>query len=1448
MKVESLSSFRMTESSMSEVNPLSSDNHTSTTMSGGSDEGNPNLRLCSVLLNEYNYLSWSRAVTLALGGKSKLGFVNGVISMPEINSATYDTWLSKDHLVMSWLLNSMEPKIAEIFNYSESSMHLWKDVKEMYGNQNNSARVFQLKRDIANLQQEEKSFVQYLGSLTSMWNELDLYRPHTIDAAILSKRAEEDKIFQLLANLSAEYEDLRSHILMNSDLPSFKQVCATVQREELRRKVMKLEVSTNLSDSRAYATSHKSQEERVYRGRRPELKCSHCSSIGRSGIGHTRERCWILHPELKLKFQNKNSSQSWNNNPPKANIASSSESIVDFTTNPAALINEFAVYLQQKQGKQEQLVGTESHTALLGKFAGFLADAGTVNDGDISGILNAFKTALDLNTEHDYWIIDSGATDHMTNDINLLHDFEKLTSHVSVANGKGASVLGKGKIEFLSTDIKSDALYVPSFPVKLLSVGKITRTLNCLAIFSPHKMIFQDITTKKKIGEGFFLNGLYYLSKKPKALQVSFSNASDHHIWHQRLAHPSEKVLSILFPTLSQESKQCEVCHLSKFARLPFNSSVSRACKPFEIVHSDIWGPILESFDGFRYFVTFIDDFTRITWLYLLKHKSETFNAFTDFYQLVSTQFSSKIQTLRSDNGSEYMSNKMKQFLSFNGVVHQTSCVGTPQQNGIAERKNRDLLEKTRAIMFNANIPKKYWSQAVLTATYLINRLPSRVLNSKSPLEVLKNRKIDLSHLKVFGCICYVHIQANTRDKLDPRAVKCVFLGYSSTQKGYKCFNPSTRKLMVSRDVKFDESSFFFPDSLDVKSQGEYYNDLFPLPIVCIEDEFCIKPSPSNFTSEQEFLQENENENDDLQAVQIEREVSNEQVQDAPSSVPPRRNPSRARKPPLKLQDFVSYTSKYPISKYMSYSKLSSTHNAYLSAIDHSHEPQTFEDASQHEVWKQAMDNELAALDENKTWSVMKLPKGKKAVGSRWIYKTKFNADGTIERHKARLVARGFTQTYGVDYKETFAPVAKMNTVRVLLSVAVNKNWSLHQMDVKNAFLHGELQEEVYMKLPPGHSQFHESDMVCRLHKAIYGLKQSPRAWYAKLSSVLEEVGFCRSNADSSLFVRNGSSGKLIVLIYVDDLIITGDSSEEIMNLKQSLQSKFSMKDLGALKYFLGIEMAASHKGLFLSQRKYILDLLTETKILESKPVRTPLDSRMLLDTPGDPLFNLSYYQRLVGKLIYLTITRPDISYAVSIVSQFMHAPTNFHLSIVKRILRYLKGSVGRGIIFKNNGNTSIVGFVDADWAGNALDRKSTTGYCTFVGGNIVTWRSKKQSVVARSSAEAEYRAMASAACELIWLKGLLCDLGFLQSTAMPLHCDNQAAMHIASNPVFHERTKHIEVDCHYIRNQVQSQVIATVYTRSEDQLADIFTKSLSSAQFQNILGKLGSINLLDPS
>jgi hypothetical protein len=320
-------------------------------------------------------------------------------------------------------------------------------------------------------------------------------------------------------------------------------------------------------------------------------------------------------------------------------------------------------------------------------------------------------------------------------------------------------------------------------------------------------------------------------------------------------------------------------------------------------------------------------------------------------------------------------------------------------------------------------------------------------------------------------------------------------------------------------------------------------------------------------------------------------------------------------------------------------------------------------------------------------------------------------------------------------------------------------------------------------------------------------------------------------------------------VVYVDDIVITGDDSGGIARLKQFLQQQFHTKDLGKLRYFLGIEVARSRTGINLSQRKYALDLLEETGLLGSRPVDVPMDpNKKLLKDEGELFEDPGRYRRLVGKLNYLTITRPDISYAVSVVSQFLEAPRVSHWEAVTRILRYLKRAPGLGILYRPNGHLRVEGFTDADWAGSPSDRRSTTGYCTFFGGNLVTWKSKKQTVVARSSAEAEYRAMAHTATELTWLQHFLQEIGFSAPTPIPLFCDNQAALHIASNPVFHERTKHIEVDCHFVRDKILDGDISTAFVKSGDQLADVFTKALCRNQLEFICNKLGLYDIYAPA
>ena len=347
----------------------------------------------------------------------------------------------------------------------------------------------------------------------------------------------------------------------------------------------------------------------------------------------------------------------------------------------------------------------------------------------------------------------------------------------------------------------------------------------------------------------------------------------------------------------------------------------------------------------------------------------------------------------------------------------------------------------------------------------------------------------------------------------------------------------------------------------------------------------------------------------------------------------------------------------------------------------------------------------------------------------------------------------------------------------------------------------------------------------------------------------MKKYGFQQSNLDHTLFLKRQQGKVTALIIYVDDMIITGDDKEEILKLQKQLGAEFEMKNLGGLKYFLGIEVSSSSQGIFLSQRKYVLDLLSEVGLVDCKPVDTPMvQNHNLGEYPDQVPTNKERYQRLVGKLIYLSHTRPDIAYGVSIVSQFMHNPSEEHMTAVIRILCYLKSSPDRGLMFFKNNHLRIDGYTDADWAGSKSDRKSTSEYFTFVGGNLVTWRSKKQKVVALSSAEAEFRGISKGLCELLWLKRLLTEIGFAPNTEMNLFCDNMVAIHISQNPVQHDRTKHIEVDRHFIKQNLEEKVISFPFVRTEDQLADMLTKAVSSRSFHSSLDKLGIRDIYAPT
>ncbi|CAM8890455.1 unnamed protein product [Rhodiola kirilowii] len=493
------------------------------------------------------------------------------------------------------------------------------------------------------------------------------------------------------------------------------------------------------------------------------------------------------------------------------------------------------------------------------------------------------------------------------------------------------------------------------------------------------------------------------------------------------------------------------------------------------------------------------------------------------------------------------------------------------------------------------------------------------------------------------------------------------------------------------------------------------------------------------------------------------------------------------------------------------------------------------------------MNKEINALADNNTWSISELPQGAHAIACKWIFRVKYHSDGSIERHKARLVAKGFTQVEGIDYHDTFPPVVKMTTVRCLLAIAAVQNWPICQLDIDNAFLHGDLREEVYMLTPPEfYMKEKQKGLVCKLQRSIYGLKQASRQWFLRFSDSLIQFGFIQSIEDYSLFTLKRTGEFIIILVYIDDVVVTGTCSMIIQEIKAFIHEKFRIKYLGNVKYFLGIEVAISKDGIFINQRKYALDILEDHNYTDSKPVKTPLETKHGLSiSTASALSDPTIYRKLVGKLIYLTVTRPNLAFDVHTLSQFMANPTEDHLRAAHRLLRYIKSAPAHVIFFSASSNLSLQGLCDADWASCPLTRRSVIGYCMLLGSSILSWKTRKQAVVSRSSTESEYRSTAAVCSEIAWLIRLLADMNVPITDLVPLYCDNQSAIHLARNPVFHERTKHVEIDCHFVRQFVNSETIIPTAIPTAEQPADLFTKALGHDHLLYLSSKLGVSNFL---
>jgi len=1045
--------------------------------------------------------------------------------------------------------------------------------------------------------------------------------------------------------------------------------------------------------------------------------------------------------------------------------------------------------------------------------------------------LKLFLSDAALSAETDdesAWFIDSGASAHMTCNKEWYDKYYEKSdgTHIYLGDDRSLKVQGYGIINVYLPNGQMrqihNVMYVPALKKNLISVSTITD--NHLKVeFGKFGCIVKDVQDHYRVvSTGTRVGGLYRLDVTVKRhVALTSTETSTAELWHHRYGHLNYNDLSLLqrksmvegLPVMRCEHLPCEACALGKQHREEFPvHTEKRKYDILELIHTDVCGPMhTRSLGGASYFVIFIDDRSRYTWVYFIRRKSDIFEYFKEFRTMVEKQTGKCIKILRSDQGGEYKSKAFNIYCKSNGIQQQFTVPHTPQQNGVAERWNRTLVESARSMLQGKNISNSFWAEAVNTAVYLKNRCPTKQLVFKTPFEVLHDYKPDVSHFKVFGCTAFAHIPKANRRKLDAKSIKCVFIGYCTDQKAYKLFDPSSHKLFASRDVVFHEQA----DKSNTKNDAWHISNDAHIKIDTLikQEQEQVQDLDDSSSMSTSSSSESSQGGDSPQRQRI--------MDGTPEGIDAPRRSSRQTRLPARYRDY-----------------------ALMSNIMNVEEPIDYEQAKQHEPWINAMNDEYASLMKNQTWELVELPENKVPIGSKWLYKTKFKADGTIDKFKARLVAKGYAQQEGIDYEDTFAPVAKLNTIRLLIALATKHHWNIHQLDVKSAFLNGDLKEEVYLVQPEGFVKQGQEHLVCRLRKALYGLKQAPRSWYVKIDTFFLQNGFVKSKNDPNLYVKKDEKGNVaLISLYVDDLIITGSAHKLIEEIKVQLSQVFEMKDLGELHYCLGIEVWREPGKTLITQSKYTKEILKKFNMTACKAMSTPLEQNAkLYREDGSKEADGTLYRQLVGSLNYLTTTRPDIAYSVSILSQFMAKPSGNHWNAAKKVLRYLKGTVNLGIMYTDESDVVLTGFSDSDWAGNPDDRRSTSGYAFHIGSGVVSWSSKKQPTVSLSSTESEYKALTNATCEAIWLRRILADLEEAQSGSTCINCDNQSAIKLAHNPVYHARTKHVELQYHFVREKIESNEIGLIFCNTKDNVADIFTKPLGKIKFEVFRSQLGIV------
>lgn len=1056
------------------------------------------------------------------------------------------------------------------------------------------------------------------------------------------------------------------------------------------------------------------------------------------------------------------------------------------------------------------------------------------------------------------WYLDSGATSHMTYNKSIFTQISNIeNTEVKMADGNFIKVIGVGTVRVKI--INKNCLYEYINVSNVLLVPEITENLFSISAFEKKgfKVEFRNGICEIKRNDGVLMmtgkriNNLYEAEvERPidKIFQEEVKLSAE--LWHRRYGHQNlvtlnkmknEELVDGLEFTTKNMSK-CENCVIGKAVKESFTSHQEIKTKDvLELIHMDLCGPIQEpSLAGSKYIYLLVDDYSRKLFVYFLKTKDETFSKFKIFKNEIENQTKRKIKRIRSDNGGEFTNRVFKNFLQEHGIIHEETAPYTPQENGIAERNNRTIIQMVRCMLNDAKLPIKYWAEAAYYAVYLKNRTYTRKVGM-TPEEKFTGKKPDVKHLKIFGSLVYYLVDKQNRRKLDPVSNEAIFVGYNHLTKHYRVFCKERDTIITVRDAQIIENK---RGSEILKNKNENYKYI-EIKYNPDESELIEVQSETDEENEQEEVIEDENIIE--RQEHLEENNQNEKESDVSYDSEESELDDGAKNTTAVDPDYQQTTPSLEVEIFRRSKRIQSHNTNRINLMTNNiHVPEDYEEAmcsNNKNEWKKAIGEELMSHHSNKTWDIVNKPKNKQVIDSKWVFKIKENADGTINKFKARLVARGFNQVKGESYDEVFAPVIRLSTLRIVFAIATERDLDLYQMDVTTAYLNGTLQDEIYMEIPSGLDE-NKTEKVCKLKKGLYGLKQSARIWYATIKKELEKLEFKMIDSSPCVFLYDKNHIYMIICLYVDDILWATNSTEIAFEKMNRLNEKFEIKFIGEAKYLLGWEIARNkNKGiLYLKQEKYIKRILQRFNMNECKKSSIPMqpENKKVTENVKEVITENIPYQELIGSLIYLSQgTRPDIAYVTTYLSQFNTKYTRENWVQAKHVLRYLKETMTEGITYKKNGKMLKL-YSDASW-NNTLDGKGFSGYISKLAGGAISWQCKKQEVVALSTCESEFMALTEAIKELIWIKRIFIDLKQEDKLGnLIIYADNQAAIKLSSNSTYHSTTKHIQRKYFFIRDEIDRYKINLKYIESKDNAADFLTKAVTKPVLQKCKQKVG--------